>query len=136
MHTAPRFLVFEDDPDGQFLIRRVLLREFPEAEICVFHDASVAFAAAQTGSWAGCIVHRALDLDALEIIRRLRREHPALTIVAMSGAVDGGEARAAGASHFSGYDGWRQLAACFKPARTGGETPRGDTATGAPPCAP
>jgi DNA-binding response OmpR family regulator len=113
MASNMQFLVVEDDADGEFLLGRSLLRRYPRANVCVFPDANEALAAAKSQTWTGFIVHRALDLDGIEMIKRLRSSDRAVPIVMVSGRDQRAAALAAGANAFLHYAEWPRLASCF-----------------------
>lgn len=108
-----RFLVVEDDPDGEFLIERALIKRFPKASVQIFGDADDALKAAKAGEWTGIVVHRALDVDGVEVVRRLRRLSETWPIVMVSGRDQESEAAAAGATRFMRYMDWQHVAESF-----------------------
>jgi len=112
MAGTQRFLIVEDDADGEFLLERALLRRFRKASIQIYRDGDEAIAAAQSGSWAGFVVHRALDVDGIEMVRRLRAAAPDVRVVLVSGRDQSAAAKQAGAI-FSQFNDWQGLAAVF-----------------------
>ncbi|HVU32899.1 MAG TPA: response regulator [Opitutaceae bacterium] len=114
MSGEMRFLIVEDDEDGGFLIERALRRKFAGAEIQMVRDGDAARAAAATGTWRGFIVHRSLDVDGLEVVRRLRAINRTIPIVFISGRDQSTTAVAAGATQFVRYSDWQTLGVVFE----------------------
>ena len=113
MARSDRFLVVEDDSDGEFLSERAVLRKFKDASVHIVRDAEEALTATSQGEWTGFIVHRALDVDGIEMVRRLRAAAPAVTIVMVSGRDQRAAATTAGATHFLPFNRWQRLADLF-----------------------
>lgn len=104
----------EDDADGEFLIGHALKRRFPGAAVRACRDADDAVSVARSRSdWLGFVVHRALDLDGIGIVRRLRAINERAIVVMVSGRDQRAAALAAGASHFIRYNDWSGLGALF-----------------------
>lgn len=118
MSAKERFLVIEDDADGEFLIERALLRRFQQASVEIFRDSDEAVGAAKTGDWTGFVVHRALDANGIDMVRRLRAANSRVPIVMVSGRDQSVAATAAGASHFVPYREWQQIANVFESTAT------------------
>ena len=108
-----RFLVVEDDDDGELLLERALLRRFQEATVLIFRDGDEAVAAAKVGPWTGFLIHRALDVDGIEMVRRLRAVAPDVRSVLVSGRDQKTAARDAGAQFVSFTD-WQSLTQAFE----------------------
>jgi DNA-binding response OmpR family regulator len=113
MAGRERFLVVEDDADGEFILERALLRRFREASVQIFRDTDDAVNAAGMGEWRGFVVHRALDLNGIEVVRRLQRAAPGVRIIMVSGRDQESAALAAGATHFLAFGEWQRLGGLF-----------------------
>jgi len=115
MVGTERFLIVEDDADGEFLLQRALRRRFPEAVVHIVHDADEAVNSAKEGEWTGVVIHRALDVDGIEVVQRVRTAAPAARIVMVSARDQKTAALAAGATEFVSFSAWQPLSKLFEP---------------------
>lgn len=112
--AEPRsFLIIEDDPDGDLLLQRPLLRKFPSAQIEICRDGDDALRVLQGRPWTGVIVHRALDASGPDMIKRIRQLDRMTKVLLVSGREPAGSAEAAGADHFVPYHEWQRVGDFF-----------------------
>ena len=101
-----KFLIVEDQPEGQCLLERTLKRKFPRAIIQPCTESLQATERLKQEKWDAVIVHRSADLDGIEVTRQLRELDAHIIIVMVSGRPKEKEALAAGANLFLQYDQW------------------------------
>lgn len=82
------------------LYRRTLLRKFPAAVVVECDNTLAALATATDGPVDGAIVHFNATPEAIEFLQALRRTHPAVPIIAVSGVERSTKALTAGATRF------------------------------------
>lgn len=100
MNTTPRFLVKAAAEEERMLYRRTLLRKFPEAAVIGCDSIPAALAAATAGPLDGALVHFNATPEAVEFLQALRRTHPTVPIIALSGVDRATKALTAGATRF------------------------------------
>ena len=101
-----KFLIVDDNPDSRFLLVKTLLRKFPRAVLEETQDGESDVALARSESLDAMVVHRAAEIDGLELIKLLRRTTPSVPIVMVSGIDHSKSAVEAGATTFLNYDAW------------------------------
>lgn len=82
------------------LYRRTLLRKFPAAVVVECDNTLAALATVTDGPVDGAIVHFNATPEAIEFLQALRRTHPAVPIIAVSGVERSTKALTAGATRF------------------------------------
>ena len=102
-------MMVEDRDDDEFLISRAIKKEFPDAMLKSYRDAAEALSAAKSQRWDAFIVHRALDVGGIVVVKELRQAQPDAMIIMISGRNQTPEAIAAGADRFLGFDELQQL---------------------------
>jgi CheY-like chemotaxis protein len=107
--AARKFLVIDDNVDNRFLLTRTLRRKYPGAEVEECGDLSTAIEITNQHGIDAVVSHRAGEVDGLELVRQLRKHHPILPIIMVSGFDRTREALAAGATRFLNYDEWLRL---------------------------
>lgn len=113
MPGRPRFLVVDDNADGRFLLAKTLLRKYPNALVHECQDMETAVEAVRTllpdAQNSYVIAHRATNGDGHTLIAALRREHPSIPIIWISGEDRTEELARAGATRFLHYDAWLMI---------------------------
>jgi CheY-like chemotaxis protein len=113
MPGRPRFLLVDDNPDGRFLLAKTLLRKYPNALLHECQDIEAAVDAVRTllphSHNSYVIAHRASNGDGRTLISALRREHPSIPIIWISGQDRTEELALAGATRFLHYDAWLMI---------------------------
>jgi DNA-binding NarL/FixJ family response regulator len=109
MPPVRKFLIVDDNPDSRFLLVKTLLRKFPQSALQETHDANTAVAQAKGEKLDVVIVHRAVDVDGITLVRLIRHVNPTVAIVLVSGIDRTAEAKAAGATTFLNYDAWLRI---------------------------
>ena len=109
MLSPRKFLIVDDNPDSRFLLVKTLLRKFPQAVLQETQDADTAIAIAKTERLDAMVVHRAMEVDGITLVRLLRHVSPTAPIVMVSGIDRTVEAVAAGATAFLNYDAWLRI---------------------------
>lgn len=111
MSEIPEFLLVDDHADNRFLLAKTLIRKFPNALVQECQDSQPALVAARRASLTAAIVHRAADVDGLELLDLLRKARPTLPILFVSGADVRSKAFEVGATAFLNYDAWLRVGA-------------------------
>jgi CheY-like chemotaxis protein len=106
MAEVPEFLLIDDNADNRFLLAKTLIRRYPNALVQECQDSEPAMVAARRHSLTAAVVHRAADVDGVEMLQLLRKARPTLPILFVSGADVRVQAFEAGASAFLNYDAW------------------------------
>ena len=96
------FIVVDDDKDMRYLVRRVILRSFPEARVTEAGDGLEALRLFENhGADLMIVDHNLPNLDGAELIRELRAREVKIPLVMMSNfAAVSDLAMAAGATSF------------------------------------
>ncbi|HUR56394.1 MAG TPA: response regulator [Opitutaceae bacterium] len=102
-------MLVDDVDDNRFLLAKTLLRKFPQAVLLECREAAPALAAVAREKPAAVIVHRALDLDGVSLIRAMRQQSTTVPIIMVSGRESCPEAIEAGAHAFLNYDAWLRI---------------------------
>jgi CheY-like chemotaxis protein len=104
--TRIKFLIVDDNLEGQSILSRMLLRKFPNALIEVSGDADTALSTARKGV-AAMLIHRAGKVSGIDLTDRLRAINPSVPILLLSETEEAQKAAlAAGATKFLHYDKW------------------------------
>jgi CheY-like chemotaxis protein len=123
MADVPEFLLVDDNADNRFLLAKTLIRKFPNALVQECQDSEPALQAARRPSLTAAIVHRAADVDGIELIEMLRKARPTVPILFVSGGDMRSKALEVGASAFLNYDAWLRVGAVVDDMlRTGAST--------------
>lgn len=109
MAAVPEFLLIDDNADNRFLLAKTLIRKYPNALVQECQDSEPAMVAARRPALTAAVVHRAADVDGIEMLEMLRRARPTLPILFVSGADVREKAFEAGASAFLNYDAWLRV---------------------------
>jgi CheY-like chemotaxis protein len=104
-----RFLLVELNTQGFALMERTLSRRFPGAELHNFVDGREAAQRLSEGQFDAVIVHRAIAMEGVEVVRELRAINGQIPIVMMSSVNRAAAATEAGATTFLPYDAWLLL---------------------------
>jgi CheY-like chemotaxis protein len=109
MTPLSKFLVVDDVAENRYLLAKTLLRKFAGSLVQECEDSTPAIAAAQQDRLSAIIVHRAVDVDGLTLIKLLRQVNPTIPIVMVSGRESCPGAIEAGATAFLNYDAWLRI---------------------------
>lgn len=109
MPVVPEFLLVDDHADNRFLLAKTLIRKFPNALIQECQESEAALVAVRRPSVTAAIVHRAADVEGLELLQMLRQARPTVPILFVSGFDVRAQAFEAGASAFLNYDAWLRV---------------------------
>src|SRR5262245_52603155 len=109
MASPRKFLIVDDNADSRFLLVRTLLRKFPQAVLQETQQGDSAVESARLGDLDAIVVHRAVDMDGLSLIRAFRQVNGAVPIVMVSGLDRTKPALEAGASAFLSYEAWLRI---------------------------
>ncbi len=104
-----RFLIVEDNSEGQFLLARTLKRKFADAHVQSCEAIDAALAAVQQEKFDAIVVHRTGEAEGVTVTRELRAIVPEAVIVMVSGRDRSPEAAAAGATRFLNYEEWLRI---------------------------
>lgn len=105
----PKFLVVDDNSENRFFVTKTLLRKFPQAIVQEVQESVPAKLAASSEKLAAIIVHRAVDLEGVPLIKELRSIDANIPILMVSGRIECPEAFEAGANAFLNYDAWLRI---------------------------
>ena len=109
MPSSPKFLVVDDNTDSRFLLVKTLLRKFPKSVVQETQDAATASELAASDQVSAIVVHRAVDIDGVTLVRLIRDANPVVPIVMVSGIDRSKSAVEAGATAFLNYDAWLRI---------------------------
>jgi DNA-binding response OmpR family regulator len=109
MPHSPRLLVIDFDADSGSLLVRALVQKFPGTAVEWCGDYMSAERALQMPPIDAIVLHRTHEVDAVTLIRRLRKIAPTVPIIAVSGVDRSEKVRAAGATGFLNYDEWLKI---------------------------
>jgi DNA-binding response OmpR family regulator len=109
MQAPAKFLLIDDVSENRFLLAKTLLRKFPNAVVQECQDSKTSVLVAGTEKLSAIVLHRAADLDALSLIREIRKASAGVPIIMVSGRDTMPEAIAAGANAFLNYDAWLRI---------------------------
>jgi len=109
MTAVPKFLIVDNVAENRFLLANTLLRKFPQAIVQECQHSAPALAAAAHDHLAAIAVHRAEDMDGVDLVARLRRLNLTVPIIMLSGSGSCPEAITAGASMFLNHKAWLRL---------------------------
>ena len=100
MENGPRLLIYASSEDERLIYRRTLLRHFPRALPIECASPTEALLDADIGPLDAAIVHINASPESCQLVEALRRAHPALPILTLSGVDRSGKALRIGASRF------------------------------------
>jgi DNA-binding NtrC family response regulator len=105
----PKILIVDDVAENRFLLAKTLLRKFPRGVIQECENSAPALAAARNDHLSVIVVHRAADLNGVALVVQLRRAHPTIPIILVSGRESCPEGILAGASTFLNFEAWLRI---------------------------
>ncbi len=109
MASLKKFLVIDDNADGRSLLVRTLLRKFPQSLMIECAEAADATRTAGTEQLDAIVVHRAREIEGVDLIPLLRELSPSIPIIYVSGPDRSQAALAGGATSCLSYDAWLRL---------------------------
>lgn len=109
MTPLPKFLVVDDVAENRHLLAKTLLRAFSCSLIQECEESLPALAVAKHDRLTAIVVHRAADMDGLELVALLRELNPTVPIVVVSGRDSCPGAIEAGATAVLKYDAWGRI---------------------------
>jgi DNA-binding response OmpR family regulator len=109
MPSHYKFLIIDDNPDSRFLLVKTLLRKFPQAVLKETQDGDTSIAVARSEPLDAVVVHRAVEMDGVSLVRLVRQVNSTVPIVMVSGIDRSKSAIEAGASTFLSYDAWLRI---------------------------
>jgi len=109
MAFLKKFLVIDDNADGRSLLARTLLRKFPQSLTIECAEAAAATRTAGTEQLDAIIVHRAREMEGVDLIPLLREISPRIPIIYVNGPDRSQAALAGGATSCLSYDAWLRL---------------------------
>jgi CheY-like chemotaxis protein len=109
MNSMPKILIVDDVAENRFLLAKTLLRKFPRAVIQECENSAPAVAAALNDHLSAIVVHRAADLSGVSLVAKLRRAHPTIPIILVSGRESCPEGILAGATTFLNFEAWLRI---------------------------
>ena len=97
-----RFIVADDDPDSRYFVRRILLKQYPDAQVAEAADGEEALELYdREGADLMVIDHMIPFLNGTDLIRKLRARQASIPLVMASNLPDAKEqAMTAGATFF------------------------------------
>jgi DNA-binding NtrC family response regulator len=104
-----KFLVVDDNADGRSLLARTLLRKFPHSLTIECAEADSATRTAVAEKVDAIIVHRAREMEGIELIPLLHEISPGTPIIYVTGADRSQAALAGGATACLSYDAWLRV---------------------------
>ncbi len=109
MAFLKKFLVIDDNADGRSLLARTLLRKFPQSLTIECAEAAAATRTASSEQLDAIVVHRAREMEGVDLIPLLRMINPDIPIIYVSGPDRSQAALAGGATSCLSYDAWLRL---------------------------
>lgn len=109
MAFLKKFLVIDDNADGRSLLARTLLRKFPQSLTIECAEAVAATRTAGTEKLDAIVVHRAREMEGVDLIPLLRELRPDIPIIYVSGPDRSEAALSKGATSCLSYDAWLRL---------------------------
>ena len=109
MPSHYKFLIIDDNPDSRFLLVKTLLRKFPQAVLKETQDGDTSIAVARSEPLDAVVVHRAVEMDGVSLVRLVRQVNSTVPIVMVSGIDRSRAAAEAGASTFLSYEAWLRI---------------------------
>jgi CheY-like chemotaxis protein len=109
MSFPGKVLVIDDNPESRFLLTRTLVRKFPRTVLLECSNAETAVRTAGEERIDVIVLHRAADVNGIELVQRMRSVSRTVPIIMVSGIDRSAEARTAGADFFLSYDEWLRI---------------------------
>ncbi|MBA4136640.1 MAG: hypothetical protein C0518_04920 [Opitutus sp.] len=102
-------MIYAHSADERLLYARTLRRNFPQVQVAEVAGPTQALLAAEGERFDAAVIHFNNSPEAVELLGSLRRQHPDLPIVAVSGVDRTARATAAGATKFVLAQEWLML---------------------------